>query len=89
MRGTGSHTLVADDVSVPEHRTITMSALTEAIHILLNVHGAGSFAEPRPMQRYWRDANTAARHAGLNATVGYETYGKSLLGVEERIGGLV
>jgi alkylation response protein AidB-like acyl-CoA dehydrogenase len=61
----------------------------EAIHILLNVHGAGSFAEASPMQQYWRDANTAARHAGLNATVGYETYGKSLLGVEERIGGLV
>jgi len=60
----------------------------EAIHILLNVHGAGSFAEASPMQRYWRDANTAARHAGLNSTVGYETFGKSLLGVEERIGGI-
>jgi 3-hydroxy-9,10-secoandrosta-1,3,5(10)-triene-9,17-dione monooxygenase len=57
----------------------------EAIHILLNVHGAGSFAETNRMQQYWRDANTAARHAGLNAVVGREVYGKSLLGVEERI----
>jgi hypothetical protein len=41
------------------------------------------------MQQYWRDANTAARHAGLNATVGLEVFGKSLLGVPERITALV
>lgn len=56
-----------------------------AIDILLNVHGAGSFAEASPLQRYWRDANTAARHAGLNFAVATEVHGKSLLGVEEII----
>jgi 3-hydroxy-9,10-secoandrosta-1,3,5(10)-triene-9,17-dione monooxygenase len=57
----------------------------EAISVLVNVHGAGSFAESNRMQQYWRDANTAARHASLQPVVGYEVYGKSLLGVEERI----
>jgi 3-hydroxy-9,10-secoandrosta-1,3,5(10)-triene-9,17-dione monooxygenase len=57
----------------------------DAISVLVNVHGAGSFAESNRMQQYWRDANTAARHAGLQPVVGYEVYGKSLLGVEERI----
>ncbi|MFE4832657.1 acyl-CoA dehydrogenase family protein [Streptomyces sp. NPDC056672] len=57
----------------------------EAITILVNVHGAGSFAEASRMQQYWRDANTAARHAGLNAVIGYEVLGKALLGIEERI----
>jgi hypothetical protein len=38
------------------------------------------------MQLYRRDANTAARHPGLNAVVGHEVSGKSLLAVEERIG---
>jgi 3-hydroxy-9,10-secoandrosta-1,3,5(10)-triene-9,17-dione monooxygenase len=61
----------------------------DAINVLLNVHGAGSFAETSRMQQYWRDANTAARHAGLNATVGLEVFGKSLLGVPERITTLV
>jgi alkylation response protein AidB-like acyl-CoA dehydrogenase len=61
----------------------------EAINILLNVHGAAGFAEESPLQRYWRDANTAARHVALNLAVGYETYGKSLLGVQERITELV
>jgi 3-hydroxy-9,10-secoandrosta-1,3,5(10)-triene-9,17-dione monooxygenase len=61
----------------------------DAINVLLNVHGAGSFAETNRMQQYWRDANTAARHAGLNATVGLEVFGKSLLRVPERITTLV
>jgi hypothetical protein len=41
----------------------------EAIHTLLNVHGAGNFAEKNRMQQYRRNANTAARHPGLNAVV--------------------
>ena len=63
----------------------------EAIHTLLNVDGAGSFAEKNRMQQYRRDANTAARHPGLNDVVGREVYGKSLLAVEERIspGGVI
>ena len=56
-----------------------------AISALVNVHGSGSFAESSRMQQYWRDANTAARHAALQPVVGYEVYGKSLLGIEERI----
>jgi 3-hydroxy-9,10-secoandrosta-1,3,5(10)-triene-9,17-dione monooxygenase len=57
----------------------------DAISVLVNVHGAGSFAESNRMQQYWRDANTAARHADLQPVVGYEVYGKSLLGIQERI----
>ena len=61
----------------------------EAINILLNAHGSAGFAETSLLQRYWRDANTAGRHAGLNAMVGYEVWGKELLGVEERISPMV
>jgi len=61
----------------------------QAIHELVNIHGAGSFAESSRMQQIWRDANTAARHAGLNAAVGYEVYGKALLNVQERITAMV
>jgi len=60
-----------------------------AINVLLNVHGAAAFAETSPLHRYWRDANTAARHAGLNALVGYEILGKALLGVPEQISAMV
>jgi 3-hydroxy-9,10-secoandrosta-1,3,5(10)-triene-9,17-dione monooxygenase len=53
------------------------------------VHGAGGFAEKNRMQQYLRDATTAARHPGLNAVVGREVSGKSLLAVEERISPVV
>ena len=63
--------------------------LLDAISILLNVHGAGSMADGNPLQRYWRDISTAARHAGINSAVGYEILGKRLLGVPERIATLL
>ena len=61
----------------------------EAIQILLDVHGAAAFAETSPLQQIWRDANTGGRHAGFNANVGYEVFGKVLLGVPERISPMV
>ncbi len=57
----------------------------EAIGTLLNVHGASSFADASPLQRIWRDAGVAARHAGLVPAVGLEVYGKSLLGISDRV----
>jgi 3-hydroxy-9,10-secoandrosta-1,3,5(10)-triene-9,17-dione monooxygenase len=61
----------------------------DAINVLVNIHGAGSFAESSRMQQLWRDANTAARHAGLNAVLGCEVYGKALLDIDERISAMV
>jgi len=52
----------------------------DAIDILLDVQSAASFTETSLMQQYWRDANTAACHAGLNSMVGYEVFGKTLRG---------
>lgn len=64
-------------------------SITRAIDVLLSAHGAGSFAEVNPLQRIWRDSSTAARHAVATPLVGYEVYGKALLGVEESITPLV
>ena len=49
----------------------------EAIEILLNVNGAGSFAESNPLQRMWRDAETASRHAVVNPEHQSGLYGRS------------
>ncbi|MFD3485304.1 acyl-CoA dehydrogenase family protein [Streptomyces sp. NPDC058665] len=61
----------------------------EAINTLVSVHGAGSFADVNPLQRIWRDANTAGRHAVVAPTVAFEVYGKALLGIDEKITPLV
>ncbi|MGI5341785.1 acyl-CoA dehydrogenase family protein [Streptomyces sp. CA-181903] len=59
--------------------------LMSALNTLVDVHGAGSFADANPLQRIWRDASVAARHAASTPVVGMEIYGKLLLGVDERI----
>jgi len=51
--------------------------------------GAGSFADVTLLQCIWRDSATAARHAVVSPQVGYEVYGKALLGVEDSITPLV
>ena len=68
---------------------IITNHILDAINVLLSAHGAGSFAETSPMQRWWRDANTAARHAVGLPAVGIELYGKALLGMENTVTPLV
>ena len=63
--------------------------ITRAIDLLMSAHGSGGFAEVSPLQRLWRDSAIAARHAIVMPIVGYEIYGKALLGVEEQITPLV
>jgi alkylation response protein AidB-like acyl-CoA dehydrogenase len=63
--------------------------ITDAINVLLSAHGAGGFADVNPLQRIWRDANVAARHAVVLPAVGYEVYGKALLGIDDKITPLV
>ena len=68
---------------------VVINNITAAINILISAHGAGSFAESSPMQRWWRDANTAARHAVVLPAVSIEIYGKALLGMENTVSPLV
>lgn len=68
---------------------LIISNITDALNILISAHGAGSFAEASPMQRFWRDLNTAARHAIALPAVANELYGKALLGVENTVSPLV
>ena len=56
----------------------------DAVDALVSVGGASSFADTNPIQRMWRDASVATRHAAL-ATTNLEIYGRALLGVEGNI----
>lgn len=60
----------------------------EAIDLLLTANGAGSFATANVLQRVWRDSETAGRHALVTPEIGYEAYGRLLLGNDEPIIGL-
>jgi alkylation response protein AidB-like acyl-CoA dehydrogenase len=58
-----------------------ITKIREAIDALISAHGASSFADVSPLQRIWRDSNTAARHAVADPAVNQEIYGKALLGI--------
>jgi len=57
--------------------------VSRALETLLTAHGSGGFAEVNPIQRAWRDQAVAARHAFILPALGYELYGKALLGRED------
>lgn len=76
---------------VPERARGRMDAgsavehLRAAMQHLLNLNGAGSFAQANPLQRMWRDLETASRHAVLSPLIAREAYGRVLVGVEEPV----
>jgi alkylation response protein AidB-like acyl-CoA dehydrogenase len=59
--------------------------LREAIDTLSLIGGVGGFAQSSPIQRMWRDASTALRHALLTSDPSLEIYGRALLGAEGNI----
>lgn len=63
--------------------------ITQAIEKLLFAHGSAGFADSSPLQRIWRDAAVASRHAVVLPPVGYELYGKTLLGLENTVTPLI
>lgn len=63
--------------------------LQTAMRHLLDVGGAGSFAEACPLQRNWRDLEVASRHGALNPLIAEESYGRLLVGVTEPITPLI
>jgi alkylation response protein AidB-like acyl-CoA dehydrogenase len=56
----------------------------EAMDLILDVGGAGSFALVNPVQRMWRDMNVASRHGLSVPGIKEEIFGRSLLGADEQ-----
>jgi alkylation response protein AidB-like acyl-CoA dehydrogenase len=65
-------------------RTAAQSA-RQAVTLLLNVGGARGFALSNPVQRLWREVETAARHPMLAPDLSREIYARVLLGVGEPV----
>ena len=61
----------------------------EAIRVLCSAHGASSFAEASPMQRWWRDSEIASRHAVVSPEISAQVYGRALMGFTDGITFLV
>jgi alkylation response protein AidB-like acyl-CoA dehydrogenase len=53
-----------------------------ALDKLLTLHGTSALAEFNPLQRWWRDANIAGRHAVADPQLNLEVYGGAVLGAD-------
>lgn len=56
----------------------------EAMDLILDAGGAGSFALANPVQRMWRDMAVASRHGLSVPGIKEELYGRALLGADEQ-----
>jgi len=65
--------------------SFTIDLLAKAGHDLMFLAGSGAFSDEKAVSRIWRDLNVGARHTANLPYVGYEIFGKSLLGVEPNI----
>jgi 3-hydroxy-9,10-secoandrosta-1,3,5(10)-triene-9,17-dione monooxygenase len=82
-------------LDVPGRARVRMDCVTvatrsrEAVGLALDAAGASSFASANPLQRIWRDLETASRHASLNPGLVHEIYGRALLGIEEQVSRMI
>ena len=63
--------------------TVTMAR--DAVDVLMSSHGASAFADFNPLQRIWRDCETASRHAVAGPDIAAEVYGRALVGFTEGV----
>lgn len=55
----------------------------EAVNLLVSASGGSAFGEHNPLQRIWRDINTASLHGILTHRTNLEMYGRILLGLPQ------
>jgi 3-hydroxy-9,10-secoandrosta-1,3,5(10)-triene-9,17-dione monooxygenase len=68
---------------------VAIESAREAIRILCSAHGASSFSDASPMQRWWRDSEVASRHAVVLPETSALIYGRALMGFTEGVSFLV
>ncbi len=78
----GRKTTVSDRARIRALNAYAVRIAADAVSTLVSAHGASSFAQSSPLQRYWRDSAVIARHAFTLYETATEILGKVTLGVE-------
>jgi len=59
--------------------------MEESVQWLMFIAGSSAFNRANPASRYWADFNVAARHFANIPNVGYEVYGRAIVGIEPNV----
>jgi alkylation response protein AidB-like acyl-CoA dehydrogenase len=65
--------------------SLAVDLLSQAVDQLMFLAGSSAFATANPIERFYRDAVFAMRHTANLPYVGYEIFGKAMLGIEPNI----
>jgi alkylation response protein AidB-like acyl-CoA dehydrogenase len=76
------HIAIDDRARSRGEHGFAVDLLRQAADSLLTVYGTSAFVGSNDQQLFWRDINVITRHGLAASNSGFESYGKSLLGVE-------
>ena len=80
----GEDLVVADRIRIRRDIGFATRSAVEAVNLLFEGAGASSAALDAPIQRHWRDVNTAARHASLDTQAIYALVGQLCFGLDPK-----
>lgn len=64
---------------------VVVTECRNVIDRVLSMNGAASFATGNPLQRIWRDSETASRHGLIQPEISKEIYGMALFGIDDHV----
>jgi alkylation response protein AidB-like acyl-CoA dehydrogenase len=75
----------AERAKIRAEVSVICEMLIAAVETLMNLAGSSAYMLKNPAQRFWRDFSIAVRHVIFNIDLGFEVYGKQLLGIEPNV----
>jgi len=78
-------TSYAERAQLKGQASLAIEMLAEATEKLMFLAGSSAFDERNDLQRYWRDFSVALRHPNIIPDIGFEIYGRAMLGVEPNL----
>ncbi|MBW8815862.1 MAG: acyl-CoA dehydrogenase family protein [Caulobacterales bacterium] len=67
-----------------EH-AVAFELISAAVEKMMHLAGSSAFMTKNDLQRFWRDIGVGTRHIAFLPHLGYEVYGRSLLGIVPNI----
>ena len=67
-----------------EH-AVAFELISASVEKMMHVAGSSAFMTKNDLQRFWRDIGVGTRHISFLPQLGYEVYGRSLLGISPNI----
>lgn len=73
---------LADRARLKGEHAVAFELISASVEKIMHIAGSGAFMTKNDLQRFWRDIGVGTRHIAFLPQLGYEVYGRNLLGIE-------